>query len=707
MRDLLAIESVRLIHSNGSPNSYTLNQVYIPNNSDHQDRGIFVLLLHDPSTSNGEFVASLSTSVIRDYYKPGTPSGIDGLERVLLRVNEILARNTSHPGITGSIALLFDNEIHLTFIGTPQVALVRNEELIRLIETPAESETPSQTFSVITSGEVKENDILVLVTGITEATQAETEEAIAFGTTQHPLYESGRALAKILKSSNEHQFEAICLGFSFTTKGERIIALDKSLETIEEKVARIRLKLAAIISILQPHITNLNNRIKTLVVRQPKVTPESNTPTLPDPISSPPSPQFDGLLSSPVTDQTSTPNADFEVKNYKQIKPAQNQESSISLGPTHKINWFSAIESRFITKRSLYLLGAIFAVLAIGIVIFNRITRPPEPVVSIVERDAIVEQATAFAREADTAQAEDNTAKAIQELLKIEPLLAKLTPDTQNEKSKALAIRTKEILEKLTNSIVLTPNPEITSSQSPLSRIILTPTSQFVFGPDVIVQKTASAGLEKLPFDQVSFVDAVPMNGQKNIVILTKKEAAFQVWNLDVTSNAIKEIKRSDAKPWPESRLISSFESNIYLVGSKITKAIPTADAYRVVTFGGDPATSDVTSLLTNGSVFYGLESNQHLIRIASNTPKTGLKLFGVPDDFWPKSFTRIIESGKEGQLLLLDVATKRIMILTTDGGYKGQFILKTNEDLIDCSRQTTKLSCITPSNKIITFTIP
>lgn len=710
MRDLLEIESVRLIHSNGSPNSYTLNQIYIPGNIEHQARGIFVLLLQDSSTANGEFVSSLSTTLIRDYYKPGTPQGIDGFERVLLHVNDVLVKDTTHPGITGCIALLFDNEIHLTFIGTPQATLLRNDELIRLTEVPKTNESVPQTFSIITSGEVMENDTLVILTGILQSTQSEIEDAILFGATQKPLYETGRALARILKTQDEHQFEAICIGFNDRPTGARIIALDKSLETTEEKIARFRVKISWLISIIKPFVSNLNLKLQSLVIRKtnkPLVNSGPGAQEEPDHNQLTPTVKLDGLLSNDTIVQNNAIQADFAIKNYKQVKINQTELSPVQSPAPGWWNWFKTVESHFITQRSLYLLGAIVAILIIAIVIFNRITRPPEPIISTAERDAIINQATIAAREADTAQAQDDTNKAIQELSKIESLLSKLTPDTQNETSKALALRSQEVLNKLTNTVVLTPNPEITTSQSALSRIILTPTNQYVFGTDVIVQKINSTGLEKLPFEPVTFVDAVAMNGQKNIAILTKKDTSFQVWNLDVTNNSIKEIKRNDGKPWPESRIIASFESNIYLVGSKITKALPASDSYRVVTFQGDPATSDVTSLLTNGSVFYGLEGDKHLIRIASNTPKTGLKPFGVPEDFWPKSFTRLIESGKEGQILLFDATTKRIVIVSTDGGYKGQFILKKSDDLVDCSRLMTKLSCVTSSNTIVTFSIP
>lgn len=711
MRQELSAESVRIVHANGQPNSYTLNQVYIPNDPAHREKGIFFILVTDHSTRNGEFVSSLSTTLIRDYFRHGAAQGIDGFEHALFRVNEqIRANNPTPTHLQGVICLLFKNEIHLSYIGGPQAILLRHNEPMNLAEDSDKANQDSPAFSVITSGEVNQSDSLALIVNLTQMSVHQSGESLQFSLTQQPLSESGRALARIFKDTGNGAAEAILLSLTLENPTSHSIAIDKSLETNQERLHRIQTKVAGVVATLSPHAKRFLDTSKRLY--QTKLYKSESNPAETSQNSEPkelhkPAPRLDGVRE----DVKQEPPIDYFVKSYKQAtKHQQDHPPTNEATPEQAEQPYRPFRLAFlktIKPRTLYFLFGVVAVLIIAITLFNRLSAPPKVNQTAQERDALVEKATALAREADAASAEDNTAKAIEKLIETQNLLKELDPKLSNEKSKALTKRSTELIAKLTNTNTLTSSsPPVTLTTLPL-RILATPSTRFIFSQPNSVIAEANSTLSPIEFPNPTILDATFFNQQKNIAILTENNGTNQLWNLDTTTKSITEIKRSDTKPWPKAHHVASFDTNLYLIGDTITKAITSGSNYRVVAVKDTESTKNITSLIANGSSLFGLDSNRLITRITTSAPRTPIRLFGLPESFWPQGYSRIISSQIDGQLYLFDRESQRVTVVTSDGGYKKQFVLNSSTKLIDCDYTTTAFVCATDDKTILTFPTP
>ncbi|HEY1074884.1 MAG TPA: hypothetical protein VGE59_04315, partial [Patescibacteria group bacterium] len=211
----MKIESVRLIHAQGVPNHYVANQVYQPLDEDHRKRGSFAILLNHAHTTQGAFIASLINTLIREYYRNHTPDLLTSFEQTLVRLNEQIRQYTRSRdtigAIDGVIALLAGDEVHLTHIGKPLAYLSRGSELLELVETADAKEGETPNFSVITSGEIQTDDVLILLTNL-ESTE-NLKHDIPFSLLQTPLFEAGRAFARIKRGQGERAFESVFIRF--------------------------------------------------------------------------------------------------------------------------------------------------------------------------------------------------------------------------------------------------------------------------------------------------------------------------------------------------------------------------------------------------------------------------------------------------------------------------------------------------------------
>lgn len=234
----MTFESVRLTHAQSVANHYITNQIYIPTDEDHKSRGSFLILLDSIGAKDGTFTASLVNTLIREYYRSADADRLAVFEQALVRVNNLLKtprdeESSDTRSLDGCIVLVTSEEIHVTYIGTCHAFLHRQKNLLHLVD-PSLDENPTGGFSVITSGEVLANDVLVM--GTPESTAAQFQDDVTFSLKHDPLFEAGRSLARLFKQHNQHSSEVQFVRFTETEETHEQIYCDKPLESSSEKM---------------------------------------------------------------------------------------------------------------------------------------------------------------------------------------------------------------------------------------------------------------------------------------------------------------------------------------------------------------------------------------------------------------------------------------------------------------------------------------
>lgn len=704
----MKFESVRLLHAQNVPNHFVANQVYQPIDDDHQTSGSFLILLDHDSALSGAFAASLVTTLIRDYYRLRTQDRLSCFEQTLVRLNEQIKQyERAHEGtastLNGTIVLCLGDEIHITSIGTAASYLFRGTTTIPLTDASAETST---TFSIITSGEIEENDVVVLTTGIGDISPVKPD--LEFSLRQTPMYESGRAFARLLRNHTERAAEALFVRFDATMDSTYQIYVDRSLETRAEKISTYK-------EHAQRHFGHVVAGLDFVRERFPKRKTHSIATKVNDgekPSTEPAMTFEDGTKDDLTANNALAP--DYTVRHYRQANTIADTFAASTPAPitTHTFHispssLFDRLKS--VNRRTWYiLLGALILLFILG-----RITNS-QPNTQTAEqsteaRDALIAKAEASTREAETAQVEDKTEEAITKLLETQTTLSQIAEKQKTEKSRALTNRATSMLTTLTKTQSVNGSSPITLPAQ-AKKIVASSSGSFVV--------TESNTLLKIADNQASiisgyptnepFIDAVPVDNGTKIAFLTKRSTNESVIHLyTLSANTFKEAIRSDSKPWGDIRLITSFETNLYPISTSMSKATPTTDAtYRIISYPSAGTTDSVTSIVNNGFAFYAVDKEAKIERIAANSPRTPIKIYGVPEAFLPQKL-QLIDSKKEGVLYLFDPSQKRMLILSTDGAYRGQLMLSSASPLTSCQATTTTLLCANDASQIILYTIP
>ncbi len=703
--------SVRLIHAQGVPNHYIANQIYTPVDEDHQKRGGFVILLDQVNTKDGSFVASLVNTLIREYYRQPGVDLLTDFEHALVRLNSQInqfyqTQDAALLDLHGSIVLVTTDEIHITYIGQPLAFLARDGALMKLVDNDEESREDKNLFSVITSGEVKAGDILVVTSPLNLPDQAKAD--LQFSLKQLPLFESGRAYARILKQKLERQVEAIFIDFNDQPTSEQVY-VDRPLESFNERMAGYQKEFVRHGMFVYEGVQFVLDRSKSLKPsRKPLVMTElelAREPATSQPESSEP------VTSEPVTSQPDLP---YRVKGYWQSEEMEGAAPTTSLPQDAKEveveeimtplddlddNEVKPTRRRpFVAKRTVYLLVGVFILLFIVIKAVNAISsRSPHPIVSSKqntgERDGLVNQADAAERDAEAAQINDDSTKAITSYMAALDTLKKIASGNENDKSRALVLRANQGIKTVTHTTELAAGTKPQTASAEIIHVTMSSNGVFVTNKNNSVEKysgDAISAMTNFPTGK-TIVDSITFDSGKNIAYYTTDQ---QVLALDTNNGAMQTITRSDSQNWPKANHIASLDKNLYLVGDTITKAVPSSDTvYTPYPYNPNVNTSSLNSVVIN-SFFYAIDGTNQIVRIDSKSPKNPLKLTGVPASWLPKTFTRILTTDKDGVIYIFDKDGQRVLEFSTDGVYHKQWLLPKDATYTDCDMSDTSLVC-------------
>ncbi len=706
------LESVRLLHAQGVPNHYIANQLYSPLDEDHQSRGSFLILFDHDQATDGTFVASLTNTLIREYYRHRDGDTIATFEHTLIRLNDQIQHyaksRETQLHLNGTIILILGEEIHITYIGQPHIFLLRESRLIGLTDqTAAELDGPP-SFSVITSGDIYANDVLITLCGLANATTAEAD--LLFCAQQSPLFEAARAYARILRQNQERWTEGLFIRFTPEPAQTYQLYIDRSLESTTEKLSTVQNHLTRQLEFLATGAQflfgqglNLQQRFRK---NKPGVIPDKlqtgeYVPTAPQAETAPP--------PSPKNESTNlSDDPTFRVTTYwdqpTNASPPTLESVKEAVEPADK-TLTTLFKKPKLQPRTLYLLFGSLIILALIIRIANTVIHP-SATPSHEQRDLQVTQAQTLAQEAESAQLQNDNVTAITKLIASLDILKAIPAKNQNEIAKALLARSETTLTTLTKTTPLSVQATQTLSE-PANQLVQTTKGTYLLtqhDKDVQLSLYHDGAVTPLSasFPSFQLTAAATVDQGRKIIVVGQQNDKVTVYSYSLETDQATALSRSDGKPWPISKHLASFEANFYLVGEAMSKARPKDTTYQVSSYLD--GTGTITSIVNNGFAFYGLDGEK-IVRLAANSPKTDLAISGVPSPFLPAHYQQILSAGKEGTLYLLSTDEQRLVVITTDGAYSGQFTF--DQTVTQCSLLNTALTCTTTNKAIVSYTLP
>ncbi len=146
---------------------------HIPRNPKEQEHGsIYAVIELEDAGGHAEEIAEQIIDVLHnEYYEDTDKNPLESFESSLAKINETLAERSSEGQIhwlgkmNAILAVLTDNMLHVTQAGKAEAYLYRGEHAMHITEDLAgDSVNPLRTFINVASGELSENDRMVLVT---------------------------------------------------------------------------------------------------------------------------------------------------------------------------------------------------------------------------------------------------------------------------------------------------------------------------------------------------------------------------------------------------------------------------------------------------------------------------------------------------------------------------------------------------------------
>lgn len=148
-------------------NTFVFTETYLPDSS-QIDYGRFFIAMAAPDYTDGEKIAQqLLISIKSIFYKDTTRDPYESFELLLKDLNEKippLCKNTSVNDLDIMLCVSSDAMLHLTQSGKAGLFLLRGNQLTHISEELSDNQDP-KVFSNISSGQLANNDILVLATG--------------------------------------------------------------------------------------------------------------------------------------------------------------------------------------------------------------------------------------------------------------------------------------------------------------------------------------------------------------------------------------------------------------------------------------------------------------------------------------------------------------------------------------------------------------
>lgn len=676
------LQSVRLVHKQSVPHYYFINEVYSPTDEEARARGEFVIVLSHRHAIDGQLLRRLASTLVREYYRQRQGDLVDRFETALQRINDTIKQSiqtsdATSPQIAGAIILRHKQEIHISHIGQPEVYLARRADIIPLSAQSNSSTEPQ--FGVITSGDVQAGDRFLIVTPGDDQKAINTASLACLQ--QERSSDAGRQLMKDLRKAGERSVQAMLFTLTDKPSSNEVIYMDGPLETRAEKVERLRAT-----------ATRTGKQIAGGAMVVGASVGRSATPFLK---------QLANTLRKPAAKKTVAPkqaessNKSDEAPDGMTFKAywERNADRSPSRR-TKKSKPSTAVidHLKHIRPRTWYLLGGTLLALIIFIRAANALihangTTDAAGQTTSNSAAAVITQANALIKSAEKAEIDSDKQSAIvaysQALSKLQSVAGAAGASYEYKTAYSQASGQ---LGQLTNARTLNqPSSSIDVPGNITDLKLIAGQAYAIDSQNDILQLGATAKtVATLP--NTSTPLDLTASGSNSLAVITDKH---ELDTIDTQSGAIKPIGGT----WPAARLIDHYGSNLYFVSDTLTRATPNGSSYSLSTFYSGLNTSTARSITSDG-FFYALEGDKSIVRIASNAGATPINLTGMPDAFWPTKFTALLstQESDSAYLYLFDRDGQRIIYVTKDGVYKGEYQLPKDYD--HCDTDDTQLVC-------------
>lgn len=667
------LHTVRLIHKHSVPHHFLVNELYSPIDETTKARGEFIIVLQHQQAQNGQLLRSLINTLIREYYRLESRDPLDSFELALQKVNESvrLHFDYSHQDalpISGVVGLRIENEIHLSHIGQPLAYLWRNKELISLI---SEQNEAVGRFGVITSGDITPGDVFIITTPAEQPDLISENKATIFENTEN-LFDLGRNFARLVRTKGERNVEAILFGQEAGQENvDETFWIDGPLESTQEKAAKIQGRFAQAGRHLWLGTTITANELGKLGVQA------FNLATRATRKSASAITAKGTIISKPLT-QPAIDSDDIPVRAYwdgKQTPPANSNSKSTT---TNKINIKPKLSIPKLSRRMWFMLGGTLLILIVVVQVANSFIHSPQTSSTStpsVDRTATLNQAEAAIQAGQKAEINSLPNDAITQysaaVTSLNNLTAKVGAD---ERTKQLSLQANSNLNRLTNTKVLTTPDSTVKLANPAKTVKSLGTSFYALDNQQAIFSINSAATKITNIPTTSpVVDFTTTGKDQSLAIITSDNKMFVV---NIATGSLTPANTTSGS-WPDARLIDHYGDNLYLVGSTLTRAVPSGANYQTSAFYKGLDTTNVRSV-TNDGFFYILDGDKTVARVASQAGRTPITISGVPNTFVPAKFTALLTTQVDSSdyLFLFDSTSKRVLYFTKDGIYKGEYTL-------------------------------
>lgn len=709
-----ALKTHRLITSRKLTDRYLACQIHHSSEEKEGYAGCLFSLVEilNPWYPTSQIGQTVINTVAREYFRAKEPTALENFEFAIKRTNETLTQYTQNGetdwigNLHGAFALIYNHEIHISTVGKPYIYLFRDGKIIDIVEQSNEGSQeeihPLRPFANITSGEIKQGDILVIASS--ELAAALTAKQIQETAEINPLDEASLQLANHVRGQRISNVNILLVEVS--TKEDianepvsnipETIPLDNINEPIilrtrlfiKQKITPHLKKIAGVISAAFL-ATGLWLRQRGLPVTKKALTATGKgiqkTSQTTKSMLRPSPPASSNSNDMEIIQEGMPPlvGASVHIRNYRDKPFRHRLRQGGNIFSRFAVSSFNYLRLLITDRRyrpRLYRTLIILAILFLGVSMIIKTSglRQGKPGSNVKYQLSTLQAKYDMSGNVEPAQAI--------------PLLNEIiTTISRQDKPKGSSLTllnsAKERLNTLTHTTSLSvPSSAITLPKATQNIYVIGNNIYAITKQDGIYSGSLSSPTLELaanfPANTGSVLASTGPNSAKTIFILTSNSALYE-FSTDKTQ--LKPASSSDAS-WKAAVSLSHFGNSIYFLDNKEGKIWKyTANQAKFsspvsYTTDSQARLTEAKSLAIDGKV-YVLRNDGSLIEAGKKT-NTPITLSGFPtDNQKPKTPVRLI-TNEENDLLFL-VEKNRLLAFSKTGVYDSEYILSDNSAAI------------------------
>lgn len=718
--DRFNVKTHRITTNTKPQDRFLISDVHTSAEEHHENTGTIFSLVEilNPWPAITTIGNTIINTCEREYYR-GKESPSENFELSLKKVNETLAQYTQNGetdwigNLNAVLALLLEDQLHITAVGMPYALLLRDGKFVNIIEEQTASNDihPLHTFSNITSGELIVGDVVFIASSQTYEVikKAEIKEILEL----NPIDEAAEILTENIRNTqyapNITLFEICAKEDDTDTIETRTTYIDKIDKPISKRAQsyykrNLSHRVASVNSFVSASASHLSKAHKYIL---PRVSNSlRRTSILCGSALSTASKKSMSLIknknninSSTLTNETTNiPDKPIHIRHYKRNNPLSYIFAPFKyisqIAPVIKYRLFRLFQHSG-QRHNLWRILAMILIVVLIVSIILKITN---------HRSNSKPTTAKFNIESlrNDLQSSDllPTKTAISNLSNIIKI-SDTNPD--NSTLRVLASQAQIKLDTLTRTErIVTFNNSTSSIANSLKTFYiknklytLTSTGKIFSSP---VGKTFSS-LSDLPANDNQIVSATVLKNK--VIILTNKQSLYQ---FNPTDYQISTVPNSSA--WENATTITSYLSNLYFLDSsknKLWKYTLSGNQYtEPIDYTPNKTThiKNSISLAIDGSIYILRKDNKLTIILQNNSSSQSLT--GFITDKQKLTDPISIQTNADTDYLYI-TESHRVAVFTKNGEFHKEYVFANNISIID-SFLTKNTLFLSTTNKVFSI---